>query len=643
MERTMSHAFRFAAVAVLALPAIVFAQAFDPIPAVDLAKLKPSDFTDDELDVPAGGNNSNFAMPYLLAHFKTVADAVSDGTGGKWPRGYIGITVWRGGKDNQPHNARIMENNLALAYFYTLDRPWNVHRGHPGVRQRLEAAFEFMMRADGPRGPNGQFSEYKPKVYGLAPTAFLTKFLGQSLVLLHRPGAPKIDPDVLKRTVQMQRDAILFVLTDPAFYAHGKRFTNQYGNVWAGGLAYLSVFPEDAEIREKLYAKFAASDADFFSPTGFPYEMDGPDWSYNFNTHGSNQRMARFYTKDASHPMHAQLVDDEREFHEWVSYNAVPLPDGNGWLLNRAVETRSNFGSVGLLESNFADEVEIVRAFAPTDAEVADRRKANRERAERDWPNVAGIETGEFRAYAPYNFLHREHAPIHPTAAQRDAARAALPQLARTNFNHQRTDNRREPHPTYTFVRRPTYYAAFNAGNQKNSQRLGLGLLWNPQMGAVLQSQTGSSTHAWGTRGGDAPSVYEAASITATFAVKGEAVAPHVGNRDLPQGDLVARYDIGEGKKEVAFLSDRIEVRVTHAGAAGERIPLLVLSGDTLTSDATSATLTRGKASLRVETSGASGVSVGDNDARVGPYRVVALRIEGKDKFGYTMRFVSAE
>jgi hypothetical protein len=118
----MRLAIRVVAVAALLFPAIVFAQPFDPIPAVDLSKLKPSDFTDDELDVPDGGNNANFAMPYLLAHFKTVADAVSDGTGGKWPRGYIGITVWRGRKDNQPHNARIMENNLALAYFYTLDR-----------------------------------------------------------------------------------------------------------------------------------------------------------------------------------------------------------------------------------------------------------------------------------------------------------------------------------------------------------------------------------------------------------------------------------------------------------------------------------------------------------------------------------------
>src|SRR3954466_11180297 len=111
----------------------VTAQPFDPLPAVDLAKLSPADFTDDELDVPEGGNNATHGMPFLLAHFKEVAGAVSDGSG-RWPRGFIGIHVWRSPKDNQPHNMRIMENNVALAFFYVTDRHWNVYRGHPALR-----------------------------------------------------------------------------------------------------------------------------------------------------------------------------------------------------------------------------------------------------------------------------------------------------------------------------------------------------------------------------------------------------------------------------------------------------------------------------------------------------------------------------
>src|SRR4029453_18203616 len=107
-------------------------------------------------------------------------------------------------------------------------------------------------------------------------------------------------------------------------------------------------------------------------------------------------------------------------------------------------------------------------AFAPTGAEVAARRKAARAAAERTWPKVGPLERGEFRAYPPYDFLHREHSATHPTAAQRDAARAKLPYLADDSFNHQRVDTRRDPSPTYTFLRRPTYYAVFNSGNQRN-------------------------------------------------------------------------------------------------------------------------------------------------------------------------------
>ncbi|MDQ3440125.1 MAG: hypothetical protein M3478_07220 [Planctomycetota bacterium] len=42
---------------------------------------------------------------------------------------------------------------------------------------------------------------------------------------------------------------------------------------------------------------------------------------------------------------------------------------------------------------------------------------------------------------------------------------------------------------------------------------------------------------------------------------------------------------------------------------------------------------------LRIEARGASSVQVDDNDVRIGPYRVVGLRIEGRDKLSYTMRY----
>jgi hypothetical protein len=618
-------------------------QPFDPLPAVDLSKLSPADFTDDELDCPDGGNNASHPMPYLLAHFKQFADAVSDGTG-ELPRGYIGISVWRGEHDNKPHNMRIMENNLSLAYFYATDRPWNVYRGHPALRQRLEAVFEFMIKE---QGPGGQFSEYAPQKWGLAPTAFGTKFLAQTLTLLKRPGAPPIDPALLARVIAMDRKAILFILEDGDFYKHGMRFTNQFGNVWAGGLGYLSVFPDDAELRQKLEAKYAASDKDFFSPAGYPFENDGSDWSYNLGTHASNQRMVRFYTRGKPGAFGAQSLDEERRFFEWVAYNAVPVPgSATGFVLNRAIECRGDVAYRGGIESNFADELEVVRAFAPTDEEVAARRAKCRRELERTWPSVEPLRVGDFRAFPPYDFLHREHHATHPTAAQREAARKLLPYFARETFTHQRVDGRRDPAPTYTFLRRPTYYAAFNSGNQRNNQRLGLGLLWNPQLGALIQSQTGSAQHAWGTHhtiasdGDDRGDLYEAHDVVADFTAGGEAVRPSVGVRDLPAGDVVIGYALGAagGRKEVRFFADRIEVHVTHPGEFREQIPLLLLPDDTLSTDGT-VTLRRGTGALRIEPAGAAGVTrVDDDKGRVGPYRMSSVHLAAKDQLAYTIR-----
>src|SRR5437773_8791791 len=80
----------------------------------DLSRLSVSGFRDDELD-----------LPYYLANFHRVANSIA--LSGE-RRGFIDIVVWRAPQDNQPHNARIMENIVSLAFFYCTNRPWNVYR-----------------------------------------------------------------------------------------------------------------------------------------------------------------------------------------------------------------------------------------------------------------------------------------------------------------------------------------------------------------------------------------------------------------------------------------------------------------------------------------------------------------------------------
>ena len=179
------------------------------VPAADLSKFKPSDFTDDELD-----------MPYYLQHFHTFANSVLE-TGPD--KGFININVWRTPDVNKPFNARIMENILSLAYFYCTNRPWNIYYASPALRPRLEAALSFWCRS---QHADGRFSEYGPQKWNLPATAFSTKFMGETLRLLKT--GPAIDPVILKNAIAADRKAIMAVLTMEDLYEHGKNYSNQF-------------------------------------------------------------------------------------------------------------------------------------------------------------------------------------------------------------------------------------------------------------------------------------------------------------------------------------------------------------------------------------------------------------------------------
>ena len=126
-------------------------------------------------------------LAYHLVHLPTVANAVvMEGE----HRGFIALPVWRNVEDNQPYNARVLENQIALAFFHTVDRPWNPYRGHPALRARLEAVLDFWC---GIQHEDGRFSEYRPRGWVLSSTAFGIKFMGETLRLLdasQRAGAP---------------------------------------------------------------------------------------------------------------------------------------------------------------------------------------------------------------------------------------------------------------------------------------------------------------------------------------------------------------------------------------------------------------------------------------------------------------------
>ena len=591
-----------------------------------VADFSPADFADSELD-----------LPYYLSHFHHIANAVEiDGP----DHGFINIPVWRRPRDNKPHNARIMENILSLAFFYCTDRPWNVFYAQPDLRQRLETALDFWCDI---QNGDGRFSEYGPGKWNLAATAFATQFMGQTLHLLNK--GPAINLALHQRVIDADRKALYATFTLDELQTHGRNFTNQYANAWGGALAYLDLFP-DAELERLLDQRLEESLNEFQSPAGYFYERSGPDWGYFLGTHHRNIHVAYHYARGTDRA--SIFLEKERRWYDWFSYNAVREPDGTGYALNRAIETRqqrafiteyrANLGGAEKLNSGDIDTtalgevLELPRAYGRT-AEAHARDIADaRARLEANWPPVAPLEIGKSWAFMPSAFLHQDHITWHPTLEQKKAATATLPYIARDHFTHQRVDSR---HPVvFTFVRRPTYYAAFNTGPVLSAQqRYGLGLLWHPLAGAVLQSQTDTDHAAWGTVVNH--TLCEKADIAAAFRINGISVIPRPGIRDLPNGDLKITYPIGKiGSKTILFASDAITVSVNYPGVFTEILPLLKGELDTIKNGAV---LTRGDVSLHIDTE--SALTFSDTDIKSGDRLVVAAYINAENTLTYRLAF----
>lgn len=535
--------------------------AWEPVPPVDLVEFSPDLFDDDEL-----------TLPYYLAHLHRVANGVVE----EGPlRGFIDIHVWRGDAENHPDHARIMENVLSFAYFYVTVRPWNVYRHSEPLRQRLEAGLNYLL---GLQDENGIFpfdggtdfgGPYESLSY--ANTAFVSKFFGEVAILLDADAT--LERSLRDNLMAALRKSLMYLLTENNWYEFVTQYSNQYTNVWAGTTGYLFL-QEDAELRQLLLERMAESPGHFQSPTGFFYEGYGPDWSYTTSTHLSNVRMARHYAGFiADGDAIITMLNEELEaWTEFLSLNAVLEPDG-GFVLNKAVETRSTMIYLDRVPEPGAQDVVAARAFAPSDTEIADLYERQRTELEQRWPEVEELEVGS-STYIPYQFLHRSHIRWYPTDEQRGDAIAMLPYKAENQFTQQRTD---EHGPmTFTFVRRREYYAVFNSGTRpRHAQRLGLGLLWHEHFGAVTQSQSRLLDHGvWGTRADGV--FYEATDMHPEFYARGQKIAPEPGVVDLPDGRFEIKQQLADkGDKSITFLSNEVHVRIRHEGEFAEDIPLV--------------------------------------------------------------------
>jgi hypothetical protein len=589
-----------------------------PVHTLDLGALSPTAFADDELDVP-----------FYLAHLSEVANSIAlDGP----LRGYIALPVWR--QPSAPHNARVMESLLSLAWFYTTDRPWNSYRHDPALRARIEAALEFWCTE---QAVDGTFSEYALNERGLPPTAFATKFVGEALRLLSRDAT--LDPALLHRALGADRRAVSAVLTDPGFFAAGRSFSNQYDNIWGGALTYLGLAPE-TELERRFESRFASTSGDFQSPAGYYYESDGPDFGYTLNTHGPSARQAWDLLQNG--PFATDFLNREQAWFGWLAMNALPEPKG-GFTLNAALQTRQKLYYFADYDTSLASRIPLARAFARSVDELAAARARARENLADIWPRVEPLRVPDVESFSPYVFLNRLHPAYYPSASERDEARRLLPVLASENFTERRADTRKQV--SYTFVRRPTYYATFAQGEICSThQRYGLGLVWNDALGVVLQSQPDSDVAAWGTQAEGAPRTFESASLIAEFKLAGRPLETgSKGVERLTPAPLEAAYPLGtDGSKSLRFDERGVTITVLYPGSFSEILPLLVAADAELDKQPGKVTLATPAGALSVTFDGATRTNLVEPGGKVGSKRVVVLQLAAAKRLSYSLRFTSA-
>jgi hypothetical protein len=545
---------------------------WSPVPAADFSRIKFSQFADHEIEVP-----------YFLRHFAQVANSVVE-TGEH--RGFLDLKVNREPVDNQPYNARIMEMQMALAYFYASDRPWNPYRGSVAVRVRLEAMLARWVGIQAPQGHayDGLFAEYSATNWSLAPSSFGARAAAETLDLIVDSGLA-FDTHIFESARLSLRRVLMAVLTRSDMRKAAREYSNQFSGVYQAALIYLENWPDSA-LESAFVTAIRDSGAQDQSPTGFWYEQGGPDFGYS-SVHETTMRMSlpRFRMRADLMPL---IVEDDVEWNEWLAANYVPQPGlaSRTFLANAGINTRTSHALQTPRSRPWSEFVEGSRIFALSREEFDLGLAARRAQLASQFGNWGGLAVPSGYSYIPA-FVHDARGPLdswHPTVEQRDAADARLACLSPVDLNLQFHD----PRPTtYTMVKRSSYYAALSTGTIRISRQVyGLGLLWNPVFGIGLQSQAATlSGNQWvyGTRREGMLSTYETAHLPATFAVAAVAISTSSGARSLPKGELVCSYALASagtnyGSKTMTFGPDDVQVSIVHLGDFSELLPLAYAS-----------------------------------------------------------------
>ena len=630
-------------------PASLAAQSWNAVPPANFSAIQPGQFADHELDVP-----------YHLNHFAQVANSVVENTttinGVTYPRGFLNIKVNREPADNLPHNARILEMQMALAYFYTADRPWNVYRGSVPVRQRLEAMMNLWTTMQAPEGDPyaGLFTEYSASNWSMAPTSFGVMAAAQAIDMILASGLP-FDETILHKTKAAIRRALMALFTREDMRRHARQWSNQFNGAYHAALIYLERWP-DAQLDAAFVQAVKDSSAQDRSPAGFWYEQEGPDFGYS-GVHDNNLRVAwprlRLRTDLTDY-----IIEDDIRWNEWLGANMVLQPGiaTNTFFTGAGLNTRTSHAFQTPRSRPLAEFATNSRAFALTDTEFAASMTAKRNSEQSRFGNYGTLSVPSAYSYIP-TFVYDASRPSasilngwHPTAAQRDAAIAALPSRSTNSVN--RLFHNAAPNSgafSLGTVKRGNYYATFASGNRRvPRQAYGLNVLWNPSFGLALQPVSGTSTSVpwqWGTvRGTNVSPAYETGNMPGTIKAGADTISPVPGVTDLPAGDYSVSYALASGgatygQKSVTLGGSNVSVVVTHSNVFTEYLPLAYASDATLhTNSATRLVLQRPNgSSFLLQLNSPASIDAGNTSSLTGGMVRRGVTIRATNALSYTL------
>lgn len=586
------------------LPANTRAQGWTPVPPANFANIQLSQFADHELEVP-----------YHLYHFAQVANSIVETTttinGVTYPRGFLNIKVNREPVDNMPYNARILEVQMVLAYFYTANRPWNPYYNSTPVRQRLEAMMSLWVSLQAPDGDPyaGLFTEYSTSNLSMAPTSFGAMAAAQALDSIVDSGLP-FDATVLHNAKSALRKALVALFTRSDMRSHAKQWSNQFNGAYHAALIYLENWGPDSQLLETFGKAVGDSATQDQSPAGFWYEQEGPDFGYS-SVHDNNLRVAwprlRAYTNVGGTNLAGLVIQGDVSWNEWLAANMVLQPgiSTNTFFTSAGLNTRTSHAFQTPRSRPLAEFATTSRAFALTDTEFTAALTAKRSSEQSRFGNYGTLSVPNAYSYIP-TFVYDAARPSnsilngwHPTAAQRNAELAKLPSRG-TNISNRLFHNAAPNSGAITLstAKRTNYYATFASGNRRvPRQAYGLNLLWNSAFGLALQPVSGSPNSVpwqWGTvRGTNVTLAYETGNIPSTIKIGSNAVLPPAGVTDLAAGDFSVSYalvsgGITYGQKSVTLGGSNVQVVVTHADVFTEYLPLAYASDATLNTNSSS-------------------------------------------------------